>query len=493
MQKQVPFARKVVLLLALLLIAGASRLPLLGDDRAILDGDEALMGLMSLYQVEKGVVPVFFWGQNYGFSFAEVSSISLFTGFLGYGDLAVKAGMLFLFLLTLWGMFLFFEQRYNTTWAFWIVLLFALHPAWYYWSLKARGGYMTALLCSSWMFYAVQKNSLRPWLEALLAGLLLVLVYHSQKLWFPSSLLLLCALYLEKRPPRSYFGWLGGFLALFSVLMYLLVMQAVDFWRPVLVNLDLWKDNILLIPERIQQMFEGNYFLGEAHLVGNWTYNSYSLMRALFFFSLALWLLKWKGSGNKMAQLFIALAMLAPFGVLFIAEFNFGPRYLLAAPFFILLWASDQLYSFRYRRLVYTFFVIASVIFCAGSLQLKNTWFYQKLARERREIIEISDLLVRDNYRYVLAESPGQPWQIMFYTKERVISSSKLHVDRRQDYVDSVRAAYYRGEPVPALAFHPFENKGMKEAFEPYGSHFILRKPTPAQLDSMGFIKIYPH
>ncbi|MDX5321659.1 MAG: hypothetical protein LPK45_11030, partial [Bacteroidota bacterium] len=177
--------------LCLLLLAILSRIPLLYPDSMILDGDEALMGLMSIFQLEKGETPWYFWGQRYGFSLIEVSSISLFHLLLGYQHLAVKLGMMLVWLLALSGSFFFLNEKLGKRWAFVVVLLFALHPVWFYWSLKARGGYLTALAASSWLFYFSSiHHRINPWLLGLIIGSFLSLIFMSMKLWFPSSLAL---------------------------------------------------------------------------------------------------------------------------------------------------------------------------------------------------------------------------------------------------------------------------------------------------------------
>lgn len=88
------FSKPTNLLICLLVLVTISRIPLFYPDSAILDGDEAILGLMSFSQLENGEMPWFFWGQRYGFTFVEVSAISCFQFLLGYHDYAVKLAML---------------------------------------------------------------------------------------------------------------------------------------------------------------------------------------------------------------------------------------------------------------------------------------------------------------------------------------------------------------------------------------------------------------
>src|SRR5690606_22673678 len=378
--------------------------------RTILDGDEALMGVMSLHQIEHGEMPYFFWGQRYGFSFLEVSSISLFTQLIGYGDLADKLGILLVWVLAIAGMFLFFEKRFDARWAFWLALLFALHPAWYHWSLKARGGYTTALLSSSWLFYLCTLKG-NTWLRGSLIALLLVTTYYAQKLWFPSTCLLMLALLLENQSMKkvAFPLLVGGIVSVAA--FYSMSLTQKNFWTPVLVNLDLFQENVLQIPERIEDMFEGNYFLGGTHPVKNWTYNSYSVLRGALIFAFILMLIRWSLIPNKKAQSLVFLSAIVPFGVLLIAEFNFGPRYLLPAPFFLLYWASEQWYAFRYQRLFHFAFPIMALIFLVGSIQLKDTGHYARLRKDRWDMLMLVERLEKEKYSSVLIENPGLHWQ----------------------------------------------------------------------------------
>lgn len=481
------FKKPGFLLFCLLLIAAVSRLPLLFPDRMILDGDEALMGLMSIHQLELGEIPWFFWGQRYGFSLIEVCTISVFHHLLGYSDLAVKLAMLLIWLVALTGLFLFAKEKLSPQWAFALVLLFALHPVWFYWSLKARGGYLTTLASTGWLFYLASKQTIPLWLRGLGMGILLALIYHAMKLWIPSSLLMLIALayHQDKRWQLSLFT-LAGFSISFTG-MYLLSLNYVDYWHPSVLDFSLWQKNAGLALNRLQDFFEGNYFLGDIHPVKNWTYISWLLVKGFFLVSLILTILQWKERKDKPAQILFLIAAFVPMGILIATNEFFSPRYLLPVPFFLFFWCALQWKNLRFSALLRSLGIATSLIFLAGSWQLTGTDFYQKRVQERTDKIQLSKMLVDDQYRYVLCNTPETHWQLMYYSGAGLICSGIYPHDRFQAFPNTVREAYQKGKPVPVLSGDSRSWQHLDTYMERYGSQYIIRQPAQWQLDSLGF------
>ncbi|MCA9739855.1 MAG: hypothetical protein KC645_19670, partial [Gemmatimonadetes bacterium] len=183
----------------LVLLFGAAllvRIPqLLGDGR-LLDGDEAIVGLMARRLLVAGEAPLVFWGQRYGLSVVEAGAVSGSYGVLGYGDLAVRVGSLVVFAL---GAFCFLRAllRLDPTRpgrARILALLLVTAPAWGVWALKARGGYGTALAGTFLALYlglvaAERRRALWPFL----AGAAVGLAGAAQPLWLPGAALLTAA------------------------------------------------------------------------------------------------------------------------------------------------------------------------------------------------------------------------------------------------------------------------------------------------------------
>lgn len=129
----------------------------------MLDGDEAIVGLMGKHLMELKEFPLFFYGQNCGFSLLEAGSAAFFFKLFGLSDVSLKLSALFIWT---WGVVFMFLTLKNfiksNRIAFVLICMFIFCPAWAVWSMKARGGYVTAFLAFSiltWIF--TSKNEYR--------------------------------------------------------------------------------------------------------------------------------------------------------------------------------------------------------------------------------------------------------------------------------------------------------------------------------------------
>lgn len=71
-----------------------TRLPQLASPYLLLDGDECLVALMAKHIYNGTEFPVFFWGQQYGFTLVECIMMLPFYAVLGINAIAVKLAML---------------------------------------------------------------------------------------------------------------------------------------------------------------------------------------------------------------------------------------------------------------------------------------------------------------------------------------------------------------------------------------------------------------
>ena len=137
----------------------ASRLPQLCSPNLWLNSDECVLGLMAKHLSEWKEIPIFFYGQNYGFSLIEALFISLGYKLLGVGALSLKLSMLALWIV---GVLFYYLAASNITGdnrkGFWITLLLIFIPAWARWSMEARGGYITAFVVSSIIIFLISQS-----------------------------------------------------------------------------------------------------------------------------------------------------------------------------------------------------------------------------------------------------------------------------------------------------------------------------------------------
>jgi len=143
-------ARLEMLLLTLLFVLTAVvfRLPQLTSGQVALDGDEAVVGLMARDLLDGRGLPIFFYGQRHGLAVFEVLPLAAAFHVFGITPIVVKATMLALWvvggLFSVWAA----SRLGGRTAGALVGLLLATMPVWIPWSMKARGGYVTAFWAS---------------------------------------------------------------------------------------------------------------------------------------------------------------------------------------------------------------------------------------------------------------------------------------------------------------------------------------------------------
>ena len=159
-------------LVALAAISLVSRLPQLLSPNLLVDGDEAVLGLMAKHVAQGKEFPIFFYGQHYGLSSVEAAAGAL--GFVVFGTGAVPLKLAMLALWTLGVLFLFLAQSrlLGASRSFWITVVFLLNPAWAVWSMKARGGYITSFTATAALLWLLVRGrgSARRAVRWLVAG-----------------------------------------------------------------------------------------------------------------------------------------------------------------------------------------------------------------------------------------------------------------------------------------------------------------------------------
>jgi hypothetical protein len=177
-----------------------SRLPQLMSPELFLDSDECVSGLMSLHLYQGRELPVFFYGQRYGLSIIENLAGALGFAALGVGPVALKAAMLGLWLTGAVFAFLCLAEWCGPRVALLGTLLLLCMPAWAVWSMKARGGYLTAFVAAHAVAFLLARRRQRLTAGVACAvGLLTGLAACAQPLWVPGLL-----------PSLVWSWWQGG-------------------------------------------------------------------------------------------------------------------------------------------------------------------------------------------------------------------------------------------------------------------------------------------
>ncbi|MCF8277941.1 MAG: hypothetical protein K9J17_14500 [Flavobacteriales bacterium] len=129
---------------ALVLLA---RLPYLLSNHVYFDGDEAVLGIMARDLINGNGIPIYFYGQQYGFSLFEVFSAAIFIPFLGSGLASLKLGGMLLFSLGIQRLLRVLRKKQLPLISFLLLsLILVTFPTWQVWGTKLRGGYITAFV-----------------------------------------------------------------------------------------------------------------------------------------------------------------------------------------------------------------------------------------------------------------------------------------------------------------------------------------------------------
>jgi hypothetical protein len=195
---------------ALAALSLVSRLPQLLSPNLLVDGDEAVLGLMARHVAQAKELPLFFYGQHYGLSTVEAIAGAAAFRLFGMGPVVLKLSMLTLWTAGVLFLFLALTRIVGVTRAFWISAVFLLTPAWAVWSMKARGGYLTAFTAAaaSWWLLVQPRERLTA-IRWFLVGTLTAIVYLAQPLWLPGVLTMVVAVLVSTRRPSYALAYLA--------------------------------------------------------------------------------------------------------------------------------------------------------------------------------------------------------------------------------------------------------------------------------------------
>jgi hypothetical protein len=165
-----------------LVIGTMVHLPYLLGTHLYFDGDEAVVGIMAQDLIAGKNIPIYFYGQQYGFSFFEVVAVAIGVLIFGNTVWALKMGALIIFSV---GLSFLFRLCITKGIGFWItcaiILVISCFPAWLLWAAKPRGGYLTAYAVACILVYIFQCKP-RTIKTIVASSLLLAIGIHAQVL-----------------------------------------------------------------------------------------------------------------------------------------------------------------------------------------------------------------------------------------------------------------------------------------------------------------------
>jgi len=470
----------------LLIMCVVSRLPQLFSQHRVMDGDECIVGLMAKHLYDGIEFPLYFYGQSYGFTAVETLVIALFYFFLGITALSVKLAML-----SQWtsGVYFFYKTVKQITepssfTPLFISIVFILAPAWAIWSMMARGGYLTAFMLSNvCIFLLLRKQDAHKQLRFFIPGVLCVLIYESHALWFPALLpIVFYALWKQ----RNIKAVLVFALALVSTagVFYGIKIRLGSFWpRPVTYFTGDVPGVLRELPLRMYHNMTGSYYYKNIIDLGPIN-NALALFFVIALFiallvALYLWIRRRGTALLYMSALAVVFILLT---TLYIPDY--APRYLLplsgAAMFLFSLLMERISFRWLYGALYLSFIL-------PGAWAFYNFKNYRCEIHNEKNLVSLSNALLREKIHYVFCKSPLLQWQIDFYSKEKVIARYSSLTDRYPSYINEVNKAFQTGKQTAIVDFYYAEPFDQAKKVLVENIYLVEKVKSKEQLNKNGF------
>ncbi len=440
-------ALRVCLVLGVFLIP-LSRAPQVLVGNTVPDGDECIVGLMAKHMLEGKRFPVFFYGQNYGLAFFEAGTAALFFWVFGMSGASLKAAML-----VLWGLgwlFLVLAVRRlakNTTAACIAAFALILCPAWGAFSMKARGGMVTAFVftyLSLWIVAQLYDDS-RPRRAACVAiGVSAGLVCLAQPIWILGLVPFLLFLVLRRRKISD--GVLIAVGALSTVLLILgaTASQRSAYWSPALFeNLDVLQA-LERLPQRVWVTLSGAYWMTSRLDSGPVTNFCASSWFGALVVSCLLAVVRWRRGLRFLVSHVCILSVTGVFAFSLLTSNNmFMYRYMLPfTGFTVILVAVEFGALLKGKRIART-----AAIVMMGSLFVSGAWSLVESRHlgfsgfptpggfaEEKAIDTLVDDLLSNGIGHVYCLDPMFQWNLMFASQERIVARWIDPADRCPEY-----------------------------------------------------------
>lgn len=506
----------LALLLVLFALAVVVRLPQFLSRQMVVDGDEAIVGLMAKHLMEGKQVSLLFYGQRYGFTLLESGTAALSFALFGVSCAALKGAMLVLWLIGA-GFFMFAMRRFHGEAAALFTGAFLLFtPSWAAWSMKARGGYVTAFLLlglALWLISVLKKEKSgsgpAPRPAAFFGlGIIYGFLFISQPLFFLAGLTFLPLAAAGKNWAKKLF-WLtlGGGLVLAP--FYFLVPRGPDMGEaPTLITSWIPRFDPKWILGSLVAMFKGSFVYQGSEDLGIMTLAAGYLGVILMFAGILLAVWAHRRRRPYDVALAASLGIFLVLAITLVAEHDlFAYRYLLAIPALSAVLAGSVIQDFFHGKPVRRAAVIAIVAACglvnaAADDEFRLFTFYGKVRDPA-----VSE---RNVFNHLLAEFEGRQvhsvysldellqWIITFESRERIAGRWMSRIDRSSAYIERVDRDLVAGRPVAVVgrfdqrrllltwaANHPAAAKKYREVA---GRYAILFSPPRSLVEELGFL-----
>jgi hypothetical protein len=443
-------------LLALAAIAFVSRLPQLLSSNLLVDGDEAVLGLMAKHFAVGREFPLFFWGQRYGLSTLEAGAAAVAFRLAGTGPIPLKIAMLALWTCGALLLFLALTRVVESRAAFWIAAVFVLTPAWAVWSMKARGGYITAFVASAALAWVVIGRRDRETARWFVAGTLTAVIWLAQPIWLPSVLTLVVAVLVSRRRVLSSAAYVATAVALTFAVKAIPVTSSETWAGPALGNPSLWGTRVR-VAQQIYVNLTGSYYLMSAVPPGAITTIVAAAWCVVLIVLPIAQIFRVVTRRYNAASHVLFAAVVATLAGNWILLFARDGRYLLPLAVPLVALAGIDAHDLLPKR---TVAVVIAIVLAAGAvsmLEFRNFAFLWtnppgSLSEMRRLQLVVNSLTSR-GVRHAVSMNGLLDTQLIFYSDEQIVARWSNPNDRHPAYVSEVDAAIAAGQPVAVVGY----------------------------------------
>jgi hypothetical protein len=456
-------ARTAIYLGVLVAIAVISRLPQLLSPNLLLDGDECVVGLMAKHVADGKEFPVFIYGQHYGLAAVETAVAAVSFKLFGVAAVPLRLSVLAVWTVGVLFLFLALSRWLGAKRSFGITTLLILTPAWAVMAMKAWGGYATSFSATAaviWMLAARwPRLTVVRWL---VAGAFTALIYLAQPLWLPGLLpVAVAALIAERRifPSIEYVA-----VATAAVLAVDLATASND---PAWSGPAFGNPNVIgSLPGVVRGIYvnlTGSYSLW-------WPRDPPGPATKIV---AVVWCVLLAAAVLMQTYRFVARRYWLPSHLLFasvcstiLAQWLLLPvrdaRYFLPLSGFLVLLVGIEFIDLVNRRIVAA--RLAGVLGAAALLL--SAWSMQEFRRftylwtnaptalsEAERMWRVVEHLQQDGVRAAFSMNGLLDYQLMFYSREKIVARWVDIVDRYPAYVRTVNRALARGEPIAVVGY----------------------------------------
>ena len=449
-------------IVALIAIGVGSRLPQLLSPNLLLDGDECILGLMAKHVSEGREFPIFFYGQAYGLAVVEAPAAALSFLIFGVGVLPLKVAILAIWLAGIVFYFLAFARPLGYTRSFCVTLLLLLMPAWAVSSMKAWSGYVTGFTTLAILLYVVTRGNAPRALSWLVAGWLTSVIYFAQPLYLPGAIPIVAYFLLSPRRPAPVLLYVAGIVTMF-VFIKLLPTSGVTTWTPPAPGNPAWLTSLPDVLAQTYTNLTGSYFLRTPVEPEPVTTFAASLWAVLLAAAVPLQLYRLASRRYLLWSHLLFVSVVSTLLVNWLLLDARDGRYLLPLNAPLAFLAGVEFFDLAERVSLPRRLGVACLIAVLAVQGIAMNEFarftYMWWRNDRHDMSEVErldaviDRLKANGVRYAVSTNALLQWQIMFYSREAIISRWTSPRDRYPPYISAVDKAVNEGQPIGVVGY----------------------------------------